>query len=109
MSSNDVRQLKPFLSVFFIVATLFGLVFLKMEERRMSYVVLKLTREHKKTVEIKKQKEISLAKLSKPQFVESMAKEKLTMKRATAAQIIHLNPTTSSIYAITGKLTGELH
>ena len=109
MSSSDMRQLKPFLSVFFIIATLFGLVFLKMEERRMSYVILKLTREYKKTVEHKKQKEIALAKLSKPQVVESIAKEKLTLKRATAAQIIHLNPTTSLItYVGTSKITGDL-
>lgn len=48
MSSEHVRQLKPFLSVFLVISTLFSIVFLKMEERRMSYVVLKNTREFKK-------------------------------------------------------------
>lgn len=95
---DDIQRLKPFLSVLFIVGTLFTLVFLKMEERRMSYVVLKLTREYKKSTEIQKQKEIQLAKLTRPQFIESMAKEKLTLKRATPAQIIHLNPNTSVSY-----------
>ena len=98
MSSEHVRQLKPFLSVFFIIATLFTIVFLKMEERRMSYVVLKFTREYKKTREIEKQKEIQLAKLTRPQLVETVAKEKLTLKRATQNQIIHLNPSVSLGY-----------
>lgn len=95
---DDIRRLKPFLSVFFIVSALFTLVFLKMEERRMSYVVLKQTREHKKVIEIQKQKEIQLAKLMRPQFIENVAKEKLTLKRATPAQIIHLNPNTTVTY-----------
>ena len=97
-SDKNLRQLKPFLSVFILVGTLFSIVFLKMEERRMSYVVLKTTREHKKIKELSKQKEIQLAQLTRPQFVESVAKQKLTLKRATQAQIIHLNPTTSLSY-----------
>lgn len=96
---EDIQRLKPFLSIFFIIATFFSLVFLKMEERRMSYVVLKQTREYKKTTEIQKQKEIQLAKLSRPQFIENIAKEKMTLKRATAAQIIHLSPNISVSYS----------
>lgn len=98
MSSEHVRQLKPFLSVFFVIATLFSIVFLKMEERRMSYVVLKNTREFKKNKEMKKQKEIQLAKLTRPQLVETVATKKLTLKRALPAQIIHLNPSVSLTY-----------
>jgi hypothetical protein len=90
MNSSQVRQLKPFLSLLFIITTLLGLVFIKMEERRISYVVLKLTHEHKKTIEIQKQKEISLAKLTRPQLLENVATQKLTLKRVTASQIIHL-------------------
>lgn len=86
----QARHFKPFISVCFIIFTLFTLVFLKMEERRMSYAVLKLTREFKKVAELKKQKEIQLVKLSRPQFVENIAKGKLTLKRATDKQIIHL-------------------
>ncbi len=61
-----------------------------MEERRTSYSVLKLTREFKRTAEVTKQKEIQLAKLSRPQYVENIAKGKLTLKRATEKQIIRL-------------------
>jgi hypothetical protein len=95
LRSNTVQQLKPFLSVLFVISTLFGLVFIKMEERRLSYVVLKLTKEHKKTIEIKKQKELVLAKLTRPQLLENVATQKLTLKRVKQAQIIHLTPTQS--------------
>lgn len=93
MNSSEIRQLKPFLSLLFIITTLLGLVFIKMEERRLSYVVLKLTHEHKKTIEIQKEKEISLAKLTRPQLLENVATQKLTLKRVTASQIIHLTST----------------
>ncbi|MCC2678510.1 MAG: putative histidine kinase [Pseudobdellovibrio sp.] len=92
MSSNELRQLKPFVSIVFIISTLLGIVFVKMEERRISYNVLKLTHEYRKVIEIQKQKEILLAKLTRPQLLENVATQKLTLKRATAAQIIQLNP-----------------
>lgn len=90
MSSSEIRQLKPFLSVLFITTTLLGIVFVKMEERRLSYAVLKLTKEHKKAIEIQKQKEIQLAKLTRPQLLENVATHKLTLQRVKASQIIHL-------------------
>lgn len=92
MSTNEIRQLKPFLSLLFIITALLGIVFVKMEERRLSYVVLKLTHEHKRTIEIQKQKEMQLAKLTRPQLLEKMATNRLTLKRATPSQIIHLTP-----------------
>lgn len=91
MNRTNLVYIKPFISVCLIISTLFSLVFLKMEERRMSYEVLKLTREHKKISEIKKQKNIQLVKLSRPQSVENIAKGRLTLRRATEKQIIHLS------------------
>jgi hypothetical protein len=90
MNSSDIRQLKPFLSLLFIIFTLLGLVFIKMEERRLSYVVLKSTREYKKISEIARQKEISLAKLLRPQLVETVASQRLTMRKIKPGQIINL-------------------
>ncbi len=95
MNSKEVQQLKPFFSVLFIVLTLIGLVFVKMEERRLSYIVLKLTKVHKRSVELQKQKEIVLAKLTRPQLLENLATQKLTLKRVLPSQIIHLTPTDS--------------
>src|SRR3989344_79716 len=90
MNSNDIRQLKPFLSLLIVIGTLMGLVFIKMEERRLSYVVLKLTREFKRSNEISRQKEISLAKLTRPQLVANVATQKLTLRKIKPGQIINL-------------------
>lgn len=90
MSKENFRQLKPFLSVLVIIFTLFAIVFLQMEERRMGYVVLKLTREHKKVLEEKRTREISLAKITRPQLLDHVAQQKFTLKKVQANQIIHL-------------------
>ena len=95
MSSNDIRQLRPFLSLLIIILTCLGLVFIKMEERRLSYAVLKLTREYKKTNELTRQKEILLAKLSRPQLVENVATQKLTLRKIKPGQIINLTSSQS--------------
>jgi hypothetical protein len=98
MSSENFRQLKPFCSILLIIVTLFSIVFLQMEERRMGYSVLKLTREYKKVFEEKRVKEISLAKITRPQLLESMAQQKFTLKKVQASQIIHLSgPIPSSL------------
>lgn len=90
MSSENFKQLKPFFSIVLIIFTLFSIVFLQMEERRVGYSVLKLTREYKRIWEEKRVKEISLAKVTRPQLLESVAQEKFTLKKVQASQIIHL-------------------
>ncbi|MGE5086583.1 MAG: histidine kinase [Bacillota bacterium] len=90
MSKENFRQLKPFLSILVIIFTLFAIVFLQMEERRMGYVVLKLTREYKKVLEEKRTREISLAKITRPQLLDHVAQQKFTLKKVQANQIIHL-------------------
>ena len=93
MSLKELNSLRPFLSVFFIVLTFFSLVFLKMEERRLSYSILKQTREFKKELQKLKVKEIEVAKAFRPQQVERIARDRLTMKRISQAQIIRLSST----------------
>lgn len=90
MSSN-VRNLKPVISVALIILTLFGVVFLQMEERRLGYSLLKLTREYRKVLEIKRDKEIQLVKVTRPQWVEKYAASRFTLKKADASQIILLS------------------
>lgn len=93
MSSNEIRNLKPVISVTLIILTLFSVVFLQMEERRLGYSLLKLTRQYRQTLEIKKNKEILLAKATRPQWVEKVAAKRFTLKKAAANQIILLpNP-----------------
>ncbi len=97
MSSEKFRQLKPFFSILLVIFTLFSIVFLQMEERRMGYVVLKLSHEHKKVLEEKRVREIALAKVTRPQLLDHMAQQKFTLKRIQASQIIHLGGTHEKI------------
>lgn len=107
MSSENFKQLKPFFSIVLIIFTLFSIVFLQMEERRVGYSVLKLTREYKRIWEEKRVKEISLAKVTRPQLLESVAQEKFTLKKVQASQIIHLTGPISTIDSDKNKSTDK--
>lgn len=91
MSKENISQLKPFFSVLLIIMTLFSIMFLQMEERRMGYSVLKLTRELKKVTEERQTREIQLAKVTRPQLLDHMAQSRFTLKKIQANQIIHLS------------------
>jgi hypothetical protein len=84
------NDLKPFLSLLFIISTLFILVFMQMEERRLGYVILKLTHAQRQVVEEKRVKTMEFARLTRPQHVEKMAQSKFTLKKVQSSQIIHL-------------------
>jgi cell division protein FtsL len=90
MNSDKVTQLKPFLSLLFVILSLFLVVFLQMEERRIGYSVLKLNSEYKRVSEVRRNRETQLAHLSRPQRLDQMAQAKLTLKRTQASQIIYL-------------------
>lgn len=89
---EDWTPLKPFLSIVIIVGTLFVLVFLQMEERRLGYELLKLTRDHKIVLEETRVREMQLAKLMRPQQLEKAA-SRMTLRKVQASQIIHLSGT----------------
>jgi hypothetical protein len=82
--------LKPFFSILLIIGTLFSLVFLQMEERRLGYVILKSTREQRQVIEEKRERTMQLAKITRPQNVERLAQSRFTLKKIQANQIIHL-------------------
>lgn len=90
MNAGSIAQFRPFVSVMLIVCTLLGVVFLQMEERRLGYTLLKLSRVHREILEEKRGREIQLAKITRPQLVERMAQHRFTLKKVTANQIIHL-------------------
>lgn len=91
MNAVVPRTFKPFLSVMFIILTLFGIVLLQMEERRLGYSVLKLNRDYKQVIEEKRTREIQLAKITRPQLLEHLAQSRFTLKKVQASQIIHLS------------------
>lgn len=86
----DLQSLKPFLSVLIIISTLFGLVFLQMEERRRGYELLRLNREQRAVVEERRERSMQLAKITRPQYVEHVAQSRLTLRKLQSKQIIHL-------------------
>lgn len=90
MNKVDSQAIKPFLSVIAIILTLFAIVFLQMEERRAGYMSLKLARQHRELLDQKRGLEIQLAKITRPQLLEKVAQDRLTLKRAHAGQIIQL-------------------
>lgn len=90
MNKVDTQTIKPFLSVVMVILTFFAIVFLQMEERRIGYMSLKLARQHRQLLDQKRGLEIQLAKVTRPQLLEKVAQDRLTLKRATAGQIIQL-------------------
>jgi cell division protein FtsL len=81
---------KAFLSLAVIILTLFSIAFFHMEERRVGYQVYYLSKEFKKQDQIKRLREIELAKLSKPSHLMQIAKSRLTLRQPDMHQIIHI-------------------
>ena len=90
MSLENLKHLRPFLSIVIIVLTLFAIVFMQMEERRIGYETLLLSREQKKILAEKRSREISLARVTRPQLLDQIAQSKFALKKAQSSQIIHM-------------------
>jgi hypothetical protein len=84
------RELMPFLSVLLLVSTLFGLVLLKMEVRRMGYSVLKTSREVRQLQDRKRYMTMEYTRLTRPEQIRKYAVSKLTLNDARNGQIIQL-------------------
>jgi hypothetical protein len=90
MSRRRLHDLLPFFSVLILVATLFSLVFLKMEVRRMGYSVLKSTQEYKKLRDHYRLMSMQYAQLTRPELVRKYAVSKFSLNDARNGQIIQL-------------------
>ncbi len=91
MSRHQMGELKPFLSVLIIIMTLFSLVFLKMEVRRVGYSVLRDTRQYKVLRDEHRYQVMKYAQATQPDRVRSMAISQLTLNEARRGQIIQLS------------------
>jgi hypothetical protein len=91
MSRNQINQLQPLISVCIIIVSLFTLVFLQMEVRRMGYVVLRQTRAYKTVEDEQRLKVMRYARMIRPDHVREMAVNKLTLNEVKAGQIIHMS------------------
>lgn len=93
MKRRSMNEFKPFLSVIIIIAVLFGILFCKMEIRRIGYSILKMAQIEKKLREQRRTKELQLAELTRPERVESVAQNKFTLRKADSKQVILLSGT----------------
>lgn len=84
------NEILPFLSILIFVATLFGLVLLKMEVRRMGYSVLKTSQEFRKMQDHHRLMSMEYARLTRPEHVRKYAVSRLTLNDARNGQIIQL-------------------
>ncbi len=85
-----LREMVPFFSVLIFVATLFTLVLLKMEVRRMGYSVLKATQEYRNLQDQYRLLNMEYAKRTRPDVVRKYAVSRLTLIDARDGQIIQL-------------------
>lgn len=90
MRKTNIEEFKPFVSLVLLIFTLFTVAFLKMEVRRVGYLVLKETKQHKQLKDDHRLKVMELARLTRPDHVRRFAMSKLTMGEARNGQIIQL-------------------
>ncbi|MCM2282671.1 MAG: histidine kinase [Bdellovibrionaceae bacterium] len=90
MSRQAINDCKPFVSLVIIVATLFGLVFFKMEARRAGYSILKLAREERRLRDQQREQLVQLAKILRPDRLHNVAQTRLTLRKAESGQIIQM-------------------
>lgn len=90
MSRERLNDILPFFSVLIFVSTLFALVLLKMEVRRMGYSVLKASQEVHRLKDRQRMLSMDYARLTRPEHVRKYAVSKLTLNDARNGQIIQL-------------------
>lgn len=90
MSKRHWNEVLPFISVLILVSTLFGLVLLKMEVRRMGYSVLKSSQEYRQLKDHHRSMSMEYARLTRAEHIRKFAMSRLTLSDARNGQIIQL-------------------
>lgn len=84
------KDIKPFLSISFILLAMFSVVYVKMENRRMGYVLLDLAQQEKETREKQRLAVARLAKITAPERVRKIATSKMTFQSAKEGQVMRM-------------------
>ena len=90
MPNQRLKDFLPFFSILILIATLFGLVFLKMEVRRMGYQVLKISNEYRKLQDQRRLMSMEYVRLTGPDRVRKYALKRLNLNDSRNGQIIQL-------------------
>jgi hypothetical protein len=85
-----IKDIKPFLSMTFILMTLFTLVYVKMENRRMGYVLLDLAQKEKMLTEKQRLSVARLANMTTTKRVRDIATSRMTFQSAKDGQVIRV-------------------
>ncbi len=83
-------SIKPFISVVIVILTLFSLVFMKMDIRRLSYSVLQLAQKEKLMKDRYRYRSLKLAQVMRTERIKSYAQTYLALNEAQRGQIIHM-------------------
>jgi Cell division protein FtsL len=84
------ENIKPFVSVFILLLSLFAIVYVKMENRRMGYVLLDLAEKEKRITQKQRLSMVSLARMTNPERVRKIATTQLTFQNAKEGQVIRV-------------------
>ncbi len=84
------ENIKPFLSVFILLLSLFAIVYVKMENRRMGYALLELAEKEKRATQRQQLSMVSLARMTSPERVRKIATTQLTFQNAKQGQVIRV-------------------
>jgi hypothetical protein len=90
MTASRRQSWRPFLSVLIITVTLFTIVFVHMEIRRMGYALLNLAQTEREARDLHRERSVRYAELTGPQHLRRMAQARLDVKAATQGQIIQM-------------------
>ena len=86
----NFENVKPFISLFFILVTLFAVVFVRMENRRMGYAIYDLAQKERSETQKQRVALLNLARMTSPERVKKLATEKLTFQAAKEGQVIRV-------------------
>lgn len=90
MSQQQVKSIKPFISILIVMGFLFSYALIKMENRRMGYSFMKLAQQEKLLRNLQREKSVQLARKIGPQRVQLLATQRLPLKKAESGQIIQM-------------------
>lgn len=90
MRLKNFEFIKPFVSAAIILLSLFAVVFIKMENRRMGYVLLDLAEKEKQVSQKQRLALVNLARMTSPDRVRKIATTQLTFQNAKEGQVIRV-------------------
>ena len=90
MSQKQVDSVKPFISILLVMGFLFGMAFLKMENRRLGYSFMSLANHEKEMRRQQREKVIQLSMMTGPERVQYIATQKLPLRKASDQQVIQM-------------------